>query len=288
MAPLPVVAVVGRPNVGKSTLFNRIIGEQAAIVEDRPGITRDRKELDAEWLGVPFRIIDTGGWMPGGSDLEAKVSRQVEAAVGAADVVLFVVDASVGMTDDDEAIADWLRRGHHDVVVVANKADNDRREDERWEFLALGLGEPYPISALHGRRAGDLLDVVRRALPGARHAAAERRPDDRTVPSTATSSRTRRGRPTSRGRRVSPSSGGPTSARARCSTGWWGRTARSSTTSPARPATPSTRSSRPRTVRSCSSTRPACGGGRGSTTRPSTTRWCGRCGPSTTPTSPCS
>ena len=160
MAALPVVAVVGRPNVGKSTLFNRIIGEQAAIVENHPGVTRDRKERDAEWLGVPFRVIDTGGWMPSGGDLEAKVSRQVEAAVRDADLVLFVVDASVGVTDDDEAVANWLRRGGHDVIVVANKADNARREDERWEFLALGLGEPYPVSALHGRRAGDLLDVV--------------------------------------------------------------------------------------------------------------------------------
>jgi GTPase len=152
--------VIGRPNVGKSTLVNRIVGEQAAIVEDRPGVTRDRKVLDAEWLGVPFQVIDTGGWMPGGNDLEVKVSRQVEAAVAGATVVLFVVDAAVGVTDDDEAVADWLRRGGHDVVLVANKADNDRREDERWEFLALGLGEPYPISALHGRRAGDLLDEV--------------------------------------------------------------------------------------------------------------------------------
>lgn len=159
-AELPVVAVIGRPNVGKSTLFNRIIGEQAAIVEDRPGVTRDRKMLDAEWLGVPFRIVDTGGWMPAGSDLELKVSRQVEAAVVAADVVLFVVDTAVGITDDDEAVADWLRRGGHDVILVANKADNQRREDERWEFMALGLGEPVPVSALHGRRAGDLLDVV--------------------------------------------------------------------------------------------------------------------------------
>ena len=157
---LPSVVVIGRPNVGKSTLVNRIVGEQAAIVEDRPGVTRDRKVLDAEWLGVPFHVIDTGGWMPGGNDLEVKVSRQVEAAVAGATVVLFVVDAAVGVTDDDEAVADWLRRGGHDVVLVANKADNDRREDERWEFLALGLGEPYPISALHGRRAGDLLDEV--------------------------------------------------------------------------------------------------------------------------------
>jgi GTP-binding protein len=167
MTELPTVVVVGRPNVGKSTLFNRIIGEQAAIVEDRPGITRDRKSLEAEWLGVPFRIIDTGGWMPGGSDLEAKVSRQVEAAVRDADVVLFVVDAAVGITDDDEVMAGWLRRGDHEVVLVANKSDNDRREDERWEFLALGLGEPYPISALHGRRAGDLLDVVLSKFPAA-------------------------------------------------------------------------------------------------------------------------
>jgi GTP-binding protein len=157
---VPVVAIIGRPNVGKSTLFNRIIGEQAAIVENRPGVTRDRKVMDAEWLGVPFRVVDTGGWMPAGSDLEAKVSRQVESAVRDADVVLFVVDASVGVTDEDEAVADWLRRAHRDVILVANKADNDRREDERWEFMALGLGEPYPVSALHGRRAGDLLDVV--------------------------------------------------------------------------------------------------------------------------------
>ena len=164
---LPVVAVVGRPNVGKSTLFNRIVGEQAAIVEDRPGVTRDRKSLEADWLGVPFRVIDTGGWMPGGSDLDAKVSRQVEAAVRDADVVLLVVDGAVGMTDDDEAIATWLRRGHQEVVVVVNKADNDRRENERWEFLALGLGEPFPVSALHGRRAGDLLDEVVARFPHA-------------------------------------------------------------------------------------------------------------------------
>ena len=157
---LPTVVIVGRPNVGKSTLFNRIVGEQAAIVEDRPGITRDRKELETEWLGVPFRLIDTGGWMPRGSDLDDKVSRQVEAAVAEADLVLLVVDASVGITDSDEEIADWLRRGDRQVLVVANKADSNRREDEVWQFLSLGLGEALPVSALHGRRAGDLLDVV--------------------------------------------------------------------------------------------------------------------------------
>jgi GTP-binding protein len=157
---LPTVVIVGRPNVGKSTLFNRIIGEQQAIVENRPGVTRDRKEVEAEWLGVPFRLIDTGGWMPGGSDLDEKVSRQVEAAVADADLVLFMVDATVGVLEDDEAVASWLRRGDHETLVIVNKADNDRREEEMWEFLALGLGDPVPVSALHGRRAGDMLDVV--------------------------------------------------------------------------------------------------------------------------------
>ncbi|MBU6241178.1 MAG: ribosome biogenesis GTPase Der [Acidobacteria bacterium] len=156
----PHVVIVGRPNVGKSTLFNRFVGGQVAIVEDRPGITRDRKTHDANWLGREFMVTDTGGWMPGGSELDEKVSRQVEQAVKSADLVLFVVDASVGATDDDERIAGWLRRTGRPVMVVANKADNDRRETDRWSFLSLGLGEPYPVSALHGRRAGDLLDVV--------------------------------------------------------------------------------------------------------------------------------
>ena len=162
---LPTVVIVGRPNVGKSTLFNRIVGHQVAIVEDRPGVTRDRKEVEAEWLGTHFLLVDTGGWLPGGSELDEKVSRQVEAAVKAADVVLFVVDASVGLTDDDESVANWLRRIHAPVVVVANKADNDRRENEMWEFRGLGMGEPVPVSALHGRRAGDLLDVVVAQFP---------------------------------------------------------------------------------------------------------------------------
>ncbi|MFM8857843.1 MAG: ribosome biogenesis GTPase Der [Actinomycetota bacterium] len=162
---LSTVVIVGRPNVGKSTLFNRFVGEQAAIVEDRPGITRDRKEMTVEWLGQSFLLVDTGGWMPKGSELDAKVSRQVEKAVRAADLVLFVVDGSVGVTDDDEAIATWLRRSGVPVLLVVNKADNDRREVERWDFLSLGVGEPYPVSALHGRRAGDLLDEVLGALP---------------------------------------------------------------------------------------------------------------------------
>ncbi|MEL0040712.1 MAG: GTPase, partial [Ilumatobacter sp.] len=140
------VVVVGRPNVGKSTLFNRIVGGQVAIVEDRPGVTRDRKAMDAEWLGVPFRVIDTGGWMPGGDDLDSKVSRQVERAVADADLVLLVVDATVGVLSEDEAVADWLRKTPTEVLVVANKADNDQRERELWEFLALGLGDALAVS----------------------------------------------------------------------------------------------------------------------------------------------
>jgi len=162
---LPVAVIVGRPNVGKSTLFNRVIGEQAAIVEDRPGVTRDRKELEANWLGHRFMLVDTGGWMPGGSELDAKVSRQVEAAVRNANLVIFVVDGSVGVTDDDELMAGWLRKSAATVMLVVNKADNDRREADRWDFLSLGLGDPYPVSALHGRRAGDLLDEVIVRMP---------------------------------------------------------------------------------------------------------------------------
>jgi GTP-binding protein len=162
---LPTVVVVGRPNVGKSTLFNRIVGEQVAIVEDRPGVTRDRKETEADWLGTKFMLVDTGGWLPGGTELDAKVSRQVEAAVRSADVVLFVVDSTTGLTEDDESLAIWLRKVESHVLLVANKSDNDRRENDRWEFLALGLGDPLAVSALHGRRAGDLLDEVVERFP---------------------------------------------------------------------------------------------------------------------------
>lgn len=136
------------------------MGEQVAIVEDQPGITRDRFEREAEWLGRRFRVVDTGGWMPKGSDLDDKVSRQVEAAVMEADLVLFAVDSLVGVTEDDAALAAWLRKSGRPVMVVSNKVDSDKREADRWEFLALGLGEPYPVSALHGRKSGDLLDEI--------------------------------------------------------------------------------------------------------------------------------
>jgi GTP-binding protein len=166
MSGLPVVAVVGRPNVGKSTFVNRAVGKRVTIVEDHPGVTRDRKVVEAEWLGRPFLLVDTGGWLPSGSDLDQKVSRQVEEAVRGADLIVFLVDAAVGITEDDDAVASWLRRTGKPVLLGINKADNNQREDERWQFLSLGLGEPYPISALHGRRTGDFLDEVVARLPG--------------------------------------------------------------------------------------------------------------------------
>lgn len=172
----PTVVIVGRPNVGKSTWFNRVIGERAAIVEDRPGVTRDRHRRLAQWLGIEFWIVDTGGWMPSGSELDDKVSRQVEEAVREANLVIFMVDASVGVTDEDELIASWLRRSGVEVLLVANKADNERREQERWEFMSLGLGEPFSVSALHGRRSGDFLDEVVARIPRVE------RPDDRPEP----------------------------------------------------------------------------------------------------------
>jgi len=167
----PVVAVVGRPNVGKSTLVNRIVGGRRAIVEERPGVTRDRKELVGEWNGRTFTLVDTGGWLPDGFEtadpaaLTKQVSRQAERAMGAADVVLLVVDAVVGITDEDDRVARLLRRGDAPVLVAANKVDDTRREAAIWDFTRLGLGDPFPVSALHGRGSGDLLDALVDALP---------------------------------------------------------------------------------------------------------------------------
>jgi GTP-binding protein len=163
--PVPVVAVVGRPNVGKSTLVNRIIGRRQAVVEDVPGVTRDRVAYDALWSGRPFLIVDTGGWEPDPRDRAKAIAAQAEAAVQTADVVLFVVDATVGATDDDEAAVRMLRRGGKPVILVANKVDNARQEAESATLWSLGLGEPHPVSALHGRGSGDLLDAVLAVLP---------------------------------------------------------------------------------------------------------------------------
>ena len=157
---LPVVAVVGRPNVGKSTLFNRIVGRREAIVEERPGVTRDRKVSEAEWQGYEFLLVDTGGWVPSGTDLDQKVSRQSERAITEAAAVLLVVDAVVGITEEDARIAELLRRRGLPTIVAANKVDDTNREAAIWELVGLGLGDPAPISALHGRGTGDLLDQL--------------------------------------------------------------------------------------------------------------------------------
>ena len=161
----PVVAVVGRPNVGKSTLVNRILGRREAIVEERPGVTRDRKVVEAEWNGRPFTLIDTGGWLSSTDALDAQVSEQAERAIRDADAILFVVDTAVGITGEDEQVAALLRRSGRPVLVIANKVDSDRRENDAWELLALGLGDPWPVSALHGRGTGDMLDQLVAQLP---------------------------------------------------------------------------------------------------------------------------
>ena len=162
---LPLVAVVGRPNVGKSTLFNRIVGRREAIVEEKPGVTRDRKEVVAEWQAREFRLVDTGGWMPGGDALDEKVSKQSEKAILEADVVLFVVDVTVGITEEDSRVAQILRRNGRPVLLVANKVDDTNRESAIWDLLGLGVGDPFPVSALHGRGTGDLLESLMLEFP---------------------------------------------------------------------------------------------------------------------------
>ncbi len=174
-APQPVLAVVGRPNVGKSTLVNRLLGRREAVVQDVPGITRDRVTYDAQWRGRRFTVVDTGGWDPDATGLQAAVRAQAEVAVSAADAVLFVVDVTVGATDADETVVKLLRRSGKPVVLAANKVDDERSESDATELWALGLGEPYPVSAVHGRGSGDLLDAVLEALP---EAPAERTTDE--------------------------------------------------------------------------------------------------------------
>jgi GTP-binding protein len=163
--PRPVVAVVGRPNVGKSTLVNRILGRREAVVEDVPGVTRDRVAYDAEWSGRRFTLVDTGGWEIDATGIHLRVAEQAEVAVELADVVMFVVDATVGATDDDEAVVKLLRRSGKPVVLVANKVDDQRTEADAAALWNLGLGQPWPVSALHGRGSGDALDAVLDVMP---------------------------------------------------------------------------------------------------------------------------
>ncbi|KRA27246.1 MULTISPECIES: ribosome biogenesis GTPase Der [unclassified Nocardioides] len=170
---VPVLAVVGRPNVGKSTLVNRIIGRREAVVQDIPGVTRDRVSYDAEWNGRAFTLVDTGGWDPDARGMAERIRAQAEIAVGLADAVLFVVDATIGITDADEAVVRVLRRADKKVVLVANKVDDERAEAQAFGLWNLGLGEPHMVSALHGRGSGDLLDAVLEVLPPAPEAGDE-------------------------------------------------------------------------------------------------------------------
>ncbi len=161
----PVVAVIGRPNVGKSTLVNRIIGRREAVVQDTPGVTRDRVLYDAEWAGQDFVLVDTGGWEVDVKGLDRQIAQQAELAIELADVVIFVVDSNVGATSTDERVVPLLRKAGKPVVLAANKTDSAQQETDAAYLWSLGLGEPFPISALHGRGVGDMLDAVLEAMP---------------------------------------------------------------------------------------------------------------------------
>ncbi len=154
------VVIFGRPNVGKSSLMNRILGRREAIVEDEPGITRDRKVAQAEWQGAEFDITDTGGWLASGSELDAKVTDQAAKAIESADVCLFVVDGRTGLSQEDRAAAAVLRGSEDKVVLVVNKVDTDDLETLKWDFMQLGLGDPWAVSCLHGKGVADMLDEV--------------------------------------------------------------------------------------------------------------------------------
>ncbi|WP_439029008.1 ribosome biogenesis GTPase Der [Gordonia terrae] len=162
---MPVVAIVGRPNVGKSTLVNRILGRREAVVEDVPGVTRDRVSYAAMWSGRRFTVVDTGGWEPDAKGLQQAVAAQAELAMRTADAIVVVVDATVGATATDEAVARVLRRSKTPVILCANKVDSERLESDTASLWSLGLGEPHPVSAAHGRGAGDLLDIILDRLP---------------------------------------------------------------------------------------------------------------------------
>lgn len=158
--PLPIVAIVGQPNVGKSTLFNRIINERVAIVEDRPGVTRDRNYARASWMGHQFSIIDTGGITWEDSTIDEEIRAQAEIAIEEADVIVMLADASQGVTSLDERIAHLLYRADKPVLLAVNKADNPEQRTDIYDFYSLGLGDPIPVSGSHGTGIGDLLDEV--------------------------------------------------------------------------------------------------------------------------------
>ncbi len=165
MSTLPLVAVVGRPNVGKSTLVNRIVGRREAIVEEQPGVTRDRKEFEVEARGRRFRIIDTGGWLTEREGLVGKVSAQAERAMDEADILVMVVDVATGVIDEDQHVARILKRSEKPVLLVVNKVDNEEREYEIWDAVNLGVGDPIAVSAMHDRGTHDLLDALAGLLP---------------------------------------------------------------------------------------------------------------------------
>ena len=235
----PSVAVVGRQNVGKSTLVNRLFGRREAIAHPMPGVTRDRVELETTWRGRPFRLVDTGGYAGRATGIDALVSAQADRAAELADVIVLVTDGRTGPVEEDATLARKLRRAEAPVVLVVNKIDTADEEVSAAAFHGLGLGEPVAVSALHGLGVGELLDRLVALLPDA--------------------PRARSRRPRSRG---SPSSAGRTWASPRCSTVWWGRSARSCSRRPAPPATPSTPSSDGRTSWSDSSIRRGSAEGR--------------------------
>ena len=162
---LPVLAIVGRPNVGKSALVNRILGRREAVVEDKPGVTRDRVSYKAEWNDRKFTLVDTGGWEPDAKGIDKSVAIQAEIAIELADAVIFVVDAMVGATSSDERVVPMLRKSGKPVILVANKIDDLKQEPEAAALWSLGLGEPFPVSAVHGRGVADMLDAAMKVLP---------------------------------------------------------------------------------------------------------------------------
>ncbi len=174
----PQVVIVGRPNVGKSSLVNRLAGKRVAVVEEHRGVTRDRKAVEVEWRGVTFDVVDTGGWLEAGDTLEAKVSKQAETALAGADLVLLVVDVTTGMVDEDTHAARWALRSGRPVVLVVNKVDDAQHEASSWEFLSLGAGDPHTVSAQHGRGSGDLLDFIVDELGEAREVEETAEADD--------------------------------------------------------------------------------------------------------------